>query len=364
LVFFLPHHFAKIYQLVSAGASSGGTVELIYFFLIGKFENPWFSSRWRAGGHYSRYTSAMAKTETIETPDELKNQQRAAIEQRDRFIYSVAQSHKRLPSRAQARLLKRPAVVNSPMEGRGSLFKYLAPFWRGLTTEQKQVWRDAGVFSSITNWQLFISDNAARIRNSLALEVPPSELWQVRTGRLLIEAPASEIILKQEHPQDYYVSQKITGTPWKSEVVNIVENFSLPLELQFRYKSDLTAEGGTQVARYFARVWSGYQGQDIVTDLEIPLSASTDWTLETVELTSVVGHLISYTLFLEISGYRGEILFDNIRALHGGSNWARDPRCDDITKTFVKGFALVPPFWIPVSLPSGASFSTVFPPAL
>ncbi len=306
----------------------------------------------------------MAKTQTIEVPDELKNLERRAIERRDRFFLGVAQGHKRLPSKAQKRLLKRPAVVNSPMEGRGSLFRYLAPFWRSLNDTQKQVWREAAAFSSLTNWQLFISDNAARIRNSLELEVPPSELWQVRTGYFNIQAPATEIILKQEHPQTYYATQKIVGAPWKYELVKIKEVFGFPLELQFRYKSDLTAEGATQVARYYARIWSSYQGVDRYTDCEITLNPSTDWTLGTATISNVVGHVIGYTLYIEISGYRGTLLFDNIRALHSGSNWARDPRCDDITKVFTKGFAIVPPFWIPVSLPAGASFSTEYPPAL
>lgn len=306
----------------------------------------------------------MAKTQSIEVPDELKNLERRALERRDRFILGVVQGHKRLPSKAQKRLLKRPAVVNSPMEGRGSLFRYLAPFWRTLNDSQKDVWRQAGDFSSLTNWQLFISDNAARIRNSLPLEVPPSELWQVRTGYFNIEAPASELILKQEHPLDYWVTQKITGTPWKSELVHITENFSLPIELQFRYKSDLVAEGATQSARYYAKIWTSYQGVDIQHDLEIPINPSTDWTLDTASVGDLRGIIIGYTLFIEIIGYRGTLLFDNIRANHSGSNWARDPRCDDITKQFTKGFAIVPPFWIPVSLPEGASFSTVFPPAL
>jgi hypothetical protein len=306
----------------------------------------------------------MAKTQTIEVPDELKNLEQKAIERRDRFFLGVAQGHKREPSKAQKRLLKRPAVVNSPMEGRGSLFRYLAPFWRNLTPEQKALWSAAAPFSSLTNWQLFISDNAARIRNSLTLEVPPSELWQVRTGYFNIESPATELILKQEHPVEYYVTQKITGTPWKSELVRIVENFSLPLELQFRYKSDLTAEGPTQRARYYAEVWTSYQGEDVMHVVEVPIEPVSDWTLGTASISGLRGIIIGYTLYIEIVGYRGTLLFDNIRALHSGSNWARDPRCDDITKIFTKGFAIVPPFWIPVSLPTGASFSTVFPPAL
>lgn len=306
----------------------------------------------------------MARTTYIDTPDELKNQQRRAFQKRDRYILGVMQSQRRELSKAQKKLLKRTAIINSPQEGRGSLFRYLAPLWRGLTTEQKDVWRTAGARSFLTNWQTFISDNAARIRNSLTLEVPPSELWQVRAGYIEIAAPASEIILKQEHPLSYVVAQKIRGTPWKNELVTITETFSLPLELSIAYKSDLTAEGGTQRARYFARVWTSYQGEDIETDIEINFNPSTDWTLGEVSTSGLRGILIGYTLFLEIVGYRGTLLFDNIRAVHTGTNWARDPRCDDISKTFAKAFAVVPPFWLPVSLPAGSSFSSQFPPAL
>lgn len=300
----------------------------------------------------------------MQTPDELKNLQRKAVQQRDRFILGVAQSQRRELSRAKKRELSRTAIIHSPMEGRGSLFRYLSPYWRALDETAKDVWRAAAVPSGLTGWTLFISDNAARIKNSLTFPVPPSELWQVRAGRLVIEAPASEIVLQQIHPQKYLVAEKIPGTPWKQRLVEVAETFGFPLTLAIRYKSDLTPEGGTQSARYYARVWTSYQGQDVYYDFEIPFEESTDWTYQEVEATVPRGIIIGYTLFLEIIGYRGTLMFDNIRAIHGGTNWARDPRCDDISKVFTKAFALVPPFWVPVSLPSGASFSSVFPPVV
>ena len=295
----------------------------------------------------------MAKVETIDTPDELKNLQRNALEQSDRFEYSVMQAHKSLPSDARKKVLKEM-----------SLFGFLATYWRQLTTAQKDVWREASVFSGITNWQLFISDNAARLRNDLILDIPPSDLWQVRAGQILIEAPATGIILKQVHPQDYFVSRKIVGAPWKSEVVTLVEVFGFPLELELRYKSDLVPVGPTQSARYYASVWSSHQGVDIYTPCEVTITPSSDWTLGTADISNVIGHVIGYTLYIEIIGYTGQLLFDNIRALHSGTNWALDPRCDAIDKTFSKGFASVPPFWVPVSLETGATFSSQYPPAL
>lgn len=306
----------------------------------------------------------MAKTQALEIPDELKNLYNASLEKRDRFALGVLQGHRREPSKAQKKLLKRSAIINSPQEGRGSLFKFLSPLWRGLTPTQKGVWADAGAIMRLSNWQTFISDNAARIRNSLTLEIPPSELWQVNTGYIKIESPASEIILKQEHPLDYWVAQKVVGQSWKKELVLLRETFTLPIDLEIRYKSSLTAEGGTQRARYFARVWTSYQGEDIEIDFAIDFNPSTDWTFATVETSALRGIVIGYTLFFEIVGYRGELFFDNIRAIHGGTNWARDPRCNEIDKTFTKAFAVVPPFWVPVSLPAGASFTSEFPPAL
>lgn len=306
----------------------------------------------------------MAKTSTQNVPDELRNLFNKSVEQRDRYILGVAQGHKRLPSDRQRKALRRVANINSPQSGRGSLFKFFSPMWRALTDEQKEAWRQAAVNSALTGWQLFISDNAARARASLEFGIPPSDLWQVRAGQIKIESPASSIKLGQAHPLDYVVTRKIRGQPWKEEVVAVKENFGLPLELQIRYKSDLTPVGGTQFAAYYAEVWSSYQGVDTMTHLEIPLSETTDWTLETVSLSHVIGHIIGYTLYIEVIGYTGEILYDNIRALHSGQNWARDPRCDNISRVFTKGFSQVLPFWIPLDLTEGASFASYYPPAL
>jgi len=310
------------------------------------------------------WISFMARTQYIDVPDELKNQFNASIERRDRFVLGVAQSHKREPSKAAKALLRRTAQIASPQVGRGSIFKFLSPYWKALTTMQKNVWKAAGVYSGLNGWQLFVSDGAERIKNSLTLPVPPSELWQVRAGRIVIEAPATEIILKQEHPLEYWVSQKIPGKGSKQYLVLLTETFSLPMDLEIRYKSDLTAEGSPQRARYLARVWTSYQGQNIETDFAVDFDPSADWTLDTIEVSGLRGIIVGYTLFLEVVGYRGELLFDNLRAIHGGTNWARDPRCDDVSKIYTKAFAVVPPFWVPVSLPSGASFSSSFPPAL
>src|SRR5665648_65512 len=106
----------------------------------------------------------MAKTAFMDIPDELKLAAQKSHQRRDRYILGVVQSARREPSKAQKRLLKRPAVVNSPQSGRGSMFRFLSPYWHALTNAQRVTWKTSAAYSALTNWQLFISDNAARIK--------------------------------------------------------------------------------------------------------------------------------------------------------------------------------------------------------
>lgn len=295
----------------------------------------------------------MAKTVSIQIADELKNQYNSTLQRRDRFELGVIQSQRAPITDAAKKKIKEL-----------SQFQFFGALWRALSEVEKQVWKDAAVFSSLSGWQLFVSDNSARIKASLPLDVPPNVLWQVWAGYIKIESPATEIILRQEHPQKYWTAKKVKGQSWKNELFLLQENFNLPLEIQVRYKSSLVATGSTQSARFFARVWSSYQGQDIYTDLEITVDPDTDWVLGTATLSTVIGHVIGYSLNIEIIGYTGEFLFDNIRAIHTGTNWTFDPRCDNISKTFTKAFAVVPPYWVPLSLPPGATYYSELPPVL
>ena len=247
----------------------------------------------------------MARVQTVQVPAEIQHLYRKSVQQSDRFFTGSVRMQQPPLSRTRRKELTRASIVHSPQEGRGTLFKYLAPMWRTLTTDQKNVWKAAGAVSGLSNWQLFISDNAQRIRNSLTLMVPPQITWQVRTGYITLSGLATEIILKQEHPQSYWVTKKKVGQPWKQELNYLLETFSFPLTLGIRYKSNLTAVGGEQRARYYARVHTKYQGNDVFTDLEIPFSANTDWVYETVTLDGIRGIFVGYTLFLELVGYQG-----------------------------------------------------------
>ena len=306
----------------------------------------------------------MVKTSYVGTPDELRQLAQKSFQQRDRYILGVVQSQRRELSRAKKRELSRAAKVASPQKGRGSLFKYFSPFWRSLTSAQKAVWTQAAAVSGLNGWQLFISDSAARIKNYLQFGSDPNLLWQVRTGYIKIESPANNILLKQEHPLSYWVQSHVRGMSWKKTLQNLTEYFSLPLSLKIRYKSNLIPSGSIQRLRYFAIVKSSYQGVDRETEVICNLNPSTDWAEVSASLSSVIGYIISYILYIEVYGYVGELFIDNLRCEHGGFNWVRDPKSNEMDKIFIKQFAIIKPFWEIVNQPVGASFQSVFPPAL
>jgi hypothetical protein len=224
------------------------------------------------------------------------------------------------------------------------------------------VWKAAGAVSNISGWQLFISDSAQRIRNDMVIGNDPSLLWQVRIGYISIESPADKIVLRQIHPRNYWDVRKKRGQPWKKELVPIVEQFSLPIDLQVRYKADLTPTGPTQECRFYANVWSSYQGMDYENKQGIDLNPDTDWVYEEAEVGGIRGIILGYDLWITIRGYTGTIMFDNLRAIHGGTNWVRDRRMDAMQTVFEKQFAIVQPYWESIEQPIGAIYGSVFEP--
>lgn len=254
--------------------------------------------------------------------------------------------------------------------------------WGAAAAEEKAVWSDPsfsanlavfgyGVFgvavfgtyipiSNLSGWRLFVQDQSARIKNDFAGVATPSLFHQSWIGNLKIEAPASELKIVQLHPRSYWVSHKVYGKKGMYEPVLVVEDFSLPLVLTLNYSSNLSASGANPSAKFYADVWSSYQGVDIHTLLEIPLDLVADWKTATATLTSVIGYVVGYTLYFHLHDLTGDLYFDNVKAEHGGQNWVRDPFCQDILQGFTRAFYQIPEHWAAITLPAGASYDTIY----
>jgi hypothetical protein len=291
----------------------------------------------------------MAKISYKLVPPEFDISYSKALSINDRYTFSSVRRARLFTSRARIQGITQKSVL--PLA---------SVAWNALSTEDRDVWNSAGVASNLTGWRLFVKDFAWSQKLELGSPLLPSTEYQVEVGRLTITSPASSIKIAQLHPRTYYVLRKITGKKSMYEPVEVVESFSLPLELTLSWQTTLTSAGASPLVRAFIVVYSHYQGRDIETELSLPFGLTDAWTRDSVTLSSVLGVVKGYTVFIEASDVVGDIYFDNLSIIHNGQNWARDPYCYNIASTYTRAFFQIPKHWVTIELPEGASYDSFY----
>jgi len=274
----------------------------------------------------------------------------SVIKEQDRFLYSRV-TH-RNPFLSRAKIKKLYAY---------SLLPEIVLLWNALSDEVKNDWAAAAKQCNTTGYRLFVKDTTHRKQLGYEGLATPNLFHQDKVGKIVIESPAQQIKIIQIHPSSYYIYRKVTGKKAMFNPVQITEGFSLPFDLSLNYKADLVEYGGTAQAKIYGLFKSSYQGVDRFDYAEIDLDLQTDWKSDSVRLDHLQGYFIAYNLFIEINNARGTILFDNIKAEHSGTNWIRDPWCNDINQTFTKAYSNIPKHWAPITLPNGAGYDSIYP---
>lgn len=241
-----------------------------------------------------------------------------------------------------------------------SLLPEIAAAWNFLSDAQKTAWSSAGAEVNLNGYRLFVQDKTARILNDIAGNATPSTLHQSWVGNLKIESPATELKIVQLHPRSYWVSQKVPKKKGMYAPVLVTEDFALPLKIFLNYKSVLSSTGSNPSAKFYADIWSSYQGVDRHTLLEIPLSLNSNWAYAEATLTSVIGYVVGYSLYFHLVDVTGDVYFDNVGAEHSAQNWVRDPFCLDILQGFTRAFYQIPEHWAAIVLPSGAMYDSIY----
>ena len=291
----------------------------------------------------------MAKTSYIDILPEVEDQFFSSLQPGDRFTFGRVARKNLLLSR------KRKVGVSQR-----SLLPEIAAAWAGLSGAHKIAWSDAGAECNLNGYRLFTQDYCARRANDLAGLATPSLFHQSFVGQIHIEAPATEVKLVQIHPRSYYIKQKIYGKKSMYNPVVVTEDLTLPFDLSLNYKSNLTAEGANPYAKIYAEFWYSYQGVNLLYNLEIPLDLVADWKNATVTLSVLKSIVVRYDLHIHLHDLRGDLYFDNIKAEHGGQNWARDPFCKDVDQSFTRNYYQIPKHWSPEILPDGADFESIY----
>ncbi len=231
------------------------------------------------------------------------------------------------------------------------------------TLDESEVlaWKAAAAAGRQNWWNLFVQDTAYRLKYGISGLATPSPLHQYKVGRIEIAAPADRVLLTQYHPVKYYISKKMPGNTSLREDVAVVEKLALPLEIGLSFRTNLTALTGDPKVRFYAIIYSSYQGRTIETEVGFDIPLTSVWTRETAIISEVVGIARSYDLFIELDNVRGVFEWDNVLSYHTGTNYARDFRCTDVNNEPTIVNYQIEASWEELYLPTGAAFSSVYP---
>lgn len=292
----------------------------------------------------------MAQTGALDIPPELLELFRRVVSSTSNRTSGAIRKSGYLPSRAR--------VVELTTR---SLLPQIRDAWAGLSPTQQAAWKAAAAVTSMNGWNLFVQDTAYRIKYGMPGLAVPSLLHQYKVGRVEINAPAQRVVLEQLHPNKYYVSKKMRGDTTLREDVAVFEPFHLPLTVGCSYRSDLVDVTGTGSAKFYAIVYSQYQGRTIENQVGFDIPLQTDWTQQQATITEVIGTSRDYNIWIVLDGVRGWFEWDNVVALHTGTNWARDKRCNDVNNNLTKANFQIEASWEEQFLPTGAGFDSVYP---
>jgi len=313
----------------------------------------------------------MALVSYILTPEGFDENYWKTLKPTSAFLYPRVSKNTRFLSRKQKLALKDR-----------SLFTWFAEYWRELTDDEKNDWKEAAAEIGLTNWQLFVHDTAARWAYQYPDFSTPNTLHQGRVGWIQIDEPDDEIKITQLHPKFYWVKRLAAGHKRFFVPVKVTEDFALPLKIEISYYADLEVVGENPFAKFYAEVWRSYQGVDYKTELKIDFDfqpveatygegifgrsrygqeeAAPGWRRAEATLSQAAGQIIHYDIFIHLKGLRGTLYFDNVEAEHSAQNWARDPRCDEIEKVHPRTWFLIPKNWVGVTVPDNSFYQSTF----
>lgn len=242
-----------------------------------------------------------------------------------------------------------------------SLLPQIKTAWDSLSPTEQAAWKTAAAVTGMNGRNLFTQDMAYRLKYGISGIATPSLLHQYKVGRIEINSPAKKVELAQYHPVEWYVSKKMRGNTTVREDVRITEKLLLPLTIGASFRSNLVAVGLDPQVKFYATIYSSYQGRTIETEVGFDIPLTSDWTAETATATEVIGVARSYDLHILLNDVRGWFEWDNVKAIHTGTNYARDPRCSDVNNELTTANWQIEKSWEEIFLPTNTAFDSVYP---
>lgn len=294
--------------------------------------------------------NVMATVGGLEVPEELFKLFMQLVRVADDKRYGAVAQNGHLLSREQKIKIKTR-----------SLLPQIRDYWIALSEPERDAWVNAASYSKYTGWNLFVQDTAYRIKYGLVGLATPNIHHQYKVGKIEINAPASGAVIVQYHPNTYWKRKKIRGTKALYEDVKITEKLILPLTIGLDYAADLTPVSPVAFAKFKAVIYSSYQGITLAHEISVPLNFEQTWVRADVTSSGIIGAVRDYNLYIELNDLRGSLYFDNIRAEHTNTNFARDFRCNDVNNSLSTVNYQIEKSWEEEYLPTGAAYDSIYP---
>lgn len=291
----------------------------------------------------------MAKTSYQNIPEELKNIYKKNLVSTERFV---------IPSVKVKKIISRRKLLKGLKQK--TLLPEITLLWNTFDNYKKSLWTSAGLESNLTGFKCFVKEYVLRKQNQLEPLLEPSFFHQAKVGKIVMQAPAYNLLLVQDHPQNYWVQKKVKKKKNMYEPVLITEHAQLPFTVYISYASSLYITKEFYKAKLNVFIVSNYQGRDIETYFSLDFDLLSDWKKVNLNVVDVFGKFRYYRVELEFFNVEGVFYFDNFKLYHSGKNWARDSFCNDINQGFTRAYYQVSKHWVADEIQTGADFQSVY----
>lgn len=291
----------------------------------------------------------MAKIGYRENGNELENLYKKTISPSDRFVFSSVRVKKTIFSRTK----KKGITMRS-------LLPEASAAYNNLSSSVKLQWANNYSFFFNNPYKAFVKAYCEMRAHGLTGVPSPNPYYLGKVGKINIASPANRLHIKQAHPDDYYLMKKVKGTKSQYEPVRIFESVNFPLLFKLSYTSELTQVDSNMHARAYIRIYTDYQGRNIVTDEVIEFSLNSSWNIINKIINKPFGTFKGYEMHLDFFGVRGCVYLDHLILLHSGKNWARDPHFNNMKTSYSRKYYQIANHYDIIDLPNGASYDTVY----
>lgn len=226
-----------------------------------------------------------------------------------------------------------------------SKLPFAGALWRGLEQSERDYFKARGAELGLSGWAVAVMNFCTASKQFDFTHLVIAHEVTGNAGCMYSPELGKVFEIRQGHPLAYYTAQKVTGT--KARYMPVLTNEPAPERMEFDYT--ITTAGlndGFMINPYgfefgnngsIKAIWRRYYGQyrgsnfiDQELDFNSPFRPERMQYGENNNTENYAG----YDFIFRVTDARGLFMFDTLRFLHNGYNWAIDWRCKKVDRKY------------------------------